>query len=83
MIELTRLASLPTLPEKSPLAHARESWHCNECPVCGGLKQASKHWFCYDCWKELPAHTRSALVRMRPGWITFWIQACAVLREAK
>jgi len=83
MIASSILASLPTAPEKSPLEQARESWHSNECPACGGLKQASKHWFCYDCWKNLPIHIRSALLRMRPGWITFWIQACAALSEAK
>ena len=83
MIESITLASLPAAPEKSPLAQARESWHSNECPACGGLKRASQHWFCYACWKGLPLHIRSALVRMRPGWITFWIQGCAVLRVTK
>ena len=83
MIESTQLASLPIVPEKSALEQARASWHSKECPVCGELKQASKHWFCFTCWKSLPLHIRAALFRMRPGWITFWIQACAVLREAK
>jgi len=49
MIESTQLASLPIVPEKSALEQARESWHSKECPVCGELKLASKHWFCFTC----------------------------------
>ena len=74
MTEDTKPASLP-----SPLTRARESWHSNTCPGCGGLKRQQK-WFCIACWGKLQFVVCLRLTEMRRGWVSVWSKAVEQLK---
>ena len=80
------MRELPLAPEFSDRDAAKESFHSQNCPACGGLKQDG-HWFDIVCWKRLPKHLQDALDLARkgrkPGWYPFWKQAMAILGGEK